>query len=185
MNNQMKKLTFIVTAFLLLIQLSVLGTEKKENNIVVISNNNLNGPDTSSLNDNFHDTYNDQWKNLDNFNNEFKQRSIKNKEPSGIGTPAIEIDNCESILATVDSVNFSESMLAVDIGKTYQSDNNQGCCYKNQPQGHMHPKRLKLEYIGSGNPWIVFRFKNSTAYSGYSADRCGLWRHDRGHANHC
>ncbi|MGK0235952.1 MAG: hypothetical protein ACI9EK_002495, partial [Psychroserpens sp.] len=65
MNNQMKKLTFIVTAFLLLIQLSVLGTEKKENNIVVISNNNLNVPDTGSLNDNFYDTYNKEWENFD------------------------------------------------------------------------------------------------------------------------
>ncbi len=115
----------------------------------------------NSFTENFFSNYEANWKNLENFNTEFNQSAFASKQFTAISAPAPEADDCTSALPAVDAINFSESMLEIAMDKTYQPDNNQGCCYKEQPQGHMHPKRLKLEYIGSGNPWIVFRFKNS------------------------
>ena len=115
----------------------------------------------NSFTENFFSNYEANWKNLENFNTEFNQSAFASKQFTAISAPAPEVDDCTSALPAVDAINFSESMLEIAMDKTYQPDNNQGCCYKEQPQGHMHPKRLKLEYIGSGNPWIVFRFKNS------------------------
>ncbi|MFT4805586.1 MAG: hypothetical protein ACI9YE_002808, partial [Psychroserpens sp.] len=132
--NYANKTTLIVVIFLVsLVQLSYGNT--LSNNF---ENENLFSSKKSLSIKNFYDSYQTNWKNLENFNIELAQSSIENMEPLEIGTPAIEVDNCESILSTVDYVNFSESMSVVAINETDQSDNYQGCCYSGQPQGHLH-----------------------------------------------
>ncbi|MBT7815166.1 MAG: hypothetical protein HN566_00325, partial [Polaribacter sp.] len=156
----MKKRLFIFSAALLSIIQFNYGSNVINTNEIA---NAISEKDVkNSFTENFYSNYEANWKNLENFNTEFNQSAFASKQFTAISAPAPEADDCTSALPAVDAINFSESMLEIAMDKTYQPDNNQGCCYKEQPQGHMHPKRLKLEYIGSGNPWIVFRFKNSS-----------------------
>jgi hypothetical protein len=124
---------------------------------------NLNLKESTESLNTFYSLYEKNWQNTSSFNSDvfWAQKNNTSKKQTTEATPAIEVDDCASNVSAVDYVNFSKSMSVVAMNETDQSDNYQGCCYSGQPQGHLHPKRLKLEYIGSGNPWIVFRYKDS------------------------